>query len=383
MESVTSSLCRAASTADTTEDDLRQLENALQPLKEDLINSSITYAKHMESLANFSVEIRRGLSKTLSNQAVLEQVAGRVLMTFPSVIRVMSLAYLWLADSLGKDDILSRTQSSTLYPHVTGRSLVCVNNSSCVVHTMRTNCSRLTDSERGCLIVAKAHKKIDVSMKFLTRTLYCIVHGIDGEEWFDSQLANGRVFNTKKTEARKLILNHAHVNLSDQDRLSLAAFNAAEAAGLRAKDAARALQVQTAGGNAGAASGGRDAGGTDDEGTSPDYSGLEAMPSNPAAPAPAQAEASQQGAGGPPEQGAGPAPGPGQAGRRQRGRADWAAAHEPREAPTERLADLAEWVKKLATAVSSAFSALSRTGKLQQVPRACARGGMGTVCDGL
>ena len=57
MESVTSSLCRAASTADTTEDDLRQLENALQPLKEDLINSSITYAKHMESLANFSVEI--------------------------------------------------------------------------------------------------------------------------------------------------------------------------------------------------------------------------------------------------------------------------------------------------------------------------------------
>jgi hypothetical protein len=44
---------------------------------------------------------------------------------------------------------------------------------------------------------------------------------------------------------------------------------------------------------------------------------------------------------------------------------------------------LAEWVKKLATAVSSAFSALSRTGKLQQVPRACARGGMGTVCDGL
>ena len=114
MESVTSSLCRAASTADTTEDDLRQLENALQPLKEDLINSSITYAKHMESLANFSVEIRRGLSKTLSNQAVLEQVAGRVLMTFPSVIRVMSLAYLWLADSLGKDDILSRTQSSTM-----------------------------------------------------------------------------------------------------------------------------------------------------------------------------------------------------------------------------------------------------------------------------
>jgi hypothetical protein len=51
MESVTSSLCRDASTADTTEDDLRQLENALQPLKEDLINSSITYAKHMESLA--------------------------------------------------------------------------------------------------------------------------------------------------------------------------------------------------------------------------------------------------------------------------------------------------------------------------------------------
>jgi hypothetical protein len=80
MESVTSSLCRDASTADTTEDDLRQLENALQPLKEDLINSSITYAKHMESLAKFSVEIRRGLSKTLSNQAVLEQVAGRVLM---------------------------------------------------------------------------------------------------------------------------------------------------------------------------------------------------------------------------------------------------------------------------------------------------------------
>ena len=46
-------------------------------------------------------------------------------MTIPSVIKVMGLAYIWLADSLD-DDIVAKTQHSTLYSHVTGRSLVCV-----------------------------------------------------------------------------------------------------------------------------------------------------------------------------------------------------------------------------------------------------------------
>ena len=428
------------------EDDfkLTELENVLLPMKEGLVNSCITYAKHIQALANYSVDIRSGLSKMLSNQAELQQQLNcHVQTTFPSVIRVMSLAYLWLADSFDTDPRANaQLKTSTLYPHATGRSLICIDNSCCVVHTVNSNCTRLTDSSRGCLIIAKAHKMLDVSMKFLVRTLYYVVHSTHGEEWFDSSLGHSRVLYTKKADARKLIRNH--VKLNDKDQMSLAAFDAADAEGLRAKDAARALQVQTAGRSAGAASGGRDAGGTDDKGTSPDYSGLEAMPSNPAAPAPAapapvaagagagaagagaagaagagagaagagaagaagagagaaaaagagaaqaaapvpapaapapaQAEASQQGAGGPPGQG--PAPGPGQAGRPQRGQADWAAANEPREAPTERHADFAAWVKQLATAVFSAFPRLPKAGKLCQVPCACARpGGMGT-----
>ena len=446
----------------TFEDELQQLDNALLPLKADLLNSCVTYANHIEALANFSVDIRDGLSKALANQAAAlqQQVTKHVQMTIPSVTRVMSLAYLWLADSFDMDNIANaQLQRSALYPHATGRSLICVNNSCCVVHTVNGGCTRLIDNSRGCLIIAKAHKKLDINMKFLARTLYYIVHGIPGEEWFDLRLANGRVFHTKKNDARKLI--RTQVKLNATDTLSLAAFDAAEAAGLCAKNAARALRAQAAGGSAAGAAGGGDHDSCDDEdaveGTSPNYAGLDARSLNhqrsiagaaaaapapaqreaagaapaaapapapaapapaapapaaggagagaggasagaaaagagaapapvpalaPLAPAPAQAEASQQGAGGPLAQGAGPAPGRGQAGRRQRGRADWAAAHEPREAPTERLADLAEWVKKLATAVSSAFSALSRTGKLQQVPRACARGGWAQCVTG-
>ena len=271
------------------EDDfkLTELENVLLPMKEGLVNSCITYAKHIQALANYSVDIRSGLSKMLSNQAELQQQLNcHVQTTFPSVIRVMSLAYLWLADSFDTDPRANaQLKTSTLYPHATGRSLICIDNSCCVVHTVNSNCTRLTDSSRGCLIIAKAHKLLDVSMKFLVRTLYYVVHSTHGEEWFDSSLGHSRVLYTKKADARKLIRNH--VKLNDKDQMSLAAFDAADAEGLRAKDAARALQVQTAGRSAGAASGGRDAGGTDDKGTSPDYSGLEAMPSNPAAPAPA------------------------------------------------------------------------------------------------
>jgi hypothetical protein len=42
----------------TFEDDLQQLDNALLPLKADLVNSCVTYANHIEALANFSVDIR-------------------------------------------------------------------------------------------------------------------------------------------------------------------------------------------------------------------------------------------------------------------------------------------------------------------------------------
>ena len=276
-----------------SEDDLTELENVLLPMKEDLVNSCIPYAKHIQALANYSVDIRSGLSEMLSNKAELQQQLNRhVQTTFPSVIRVMSLAYLWLADSFDTDPRANaQLKTSTLYPHATGRSLICIDNSCCVVHTVNRNCTRLTDSSRGCLTIAKAHKMLDVSMKFLVRTLYYVVHSTHGEEWFDSSLGHSRVLYTKKADARQLIRSHAKLN--DKDRLSLAAFDAADAEGLRAKDAARALQVQTAGRGAGAASGGRDhdAGGTDDERTSPDYSGLEAMPSNPAAPAPAAAGA--------------------------------------------------------------------------------------------
>jgi hypothetical protein len=192
----------------TFEDDLQQLDNALLPLKADLLNSCVTYANHIEALANFSVDIRDGLSKALANQAAAlqQQVTKHVQMTIPSVTRVMSLAYLWLADSFDMDNIANaQLQRSALYPHATGRSLICVNNSCCVVHTVNGGCTRLIDNSRGCLIIAKAHKKLDINMKFLARTLYYVVHGIPGEEWFDSRLANGRVFHTKKNDARKLI----------------------------------------------------------------------------------------------------------------------------------------------------------------------------------
>jgi hypothetical protein len=93
----------------------------------------------------------------------------------------------------------------------------------------------------------------------------------------------------------------------------------------------------------------------------------------PAAPPPAAADGGAQA----PRQG--PAPGPGQAGRPQRCQAGWAAANEPREAPTDRHGHFTAWVKQLATAVFSAFSRLPKAGKLHKVPCACVRpGGMGT-----
>lgn len=440
-----SNFCQMA-TQDASSSSMAQLENALQPLKRDLIGSCIMFSNRIESLANFSEETRSGLSKTLSNQAVLMQVAGQVEMTIPSVIKVMGLAYLWLADSLD-EEIVAKTQHSNLYSHVTGRSLVCVLNSSCVVHTVASTCTRLTDSSRGCLILSKAHKKIDTSMKFLARTLYSVVHGQKGEEWFDLRLGHSVVFNTKKNEARKLIRTHVMQN-SVKDSQSLAALEAADDAWRREKECAKLSRSNgmppAAGENAGvsSAAGGVESGCPNDEleGTSPEYAGLEDRPPTQAptasaaaataaaaaaavvaaAAAPQQLSPSDEGAAadaaaaplqgeeqpraapapappaGPPPppapaappapppaaadggaqaplQGAGPAPAP--AGRPQRGQAGWAAAHEPREPPTGRHADFAEWVKQLATAVFSAFSALPKTGKLNQVPRACAQGG--------
>ena len=89
---------------------LTQLEIALRPLKEDLIRSCITYANRMEELANYSVGIRSELSKTLSNQEVRRRLSGQVEKTIPSVVRVMGLAYLWLADSLDEDTSVANIQ---------------------------------------------------------------------------------------------------------------------------------------------------------------------------------------------------------------------------------------------------------------------------------
>jgi hypothetical protein len=47
---------QAARPLATFEDDLQQLDNALLPLKADLPNSCVTYANHIEALANFSVD---------------------------------------------------------------------------------------------------------------------------------------------------------------------------------------------------------------------------------------------------------------------------------------------------------------------------------------
>jgi hypothetical protein len=171
--------------ASSAQEYLTQLDIALRPLKDDLVRSCITYTKHMEDLANFSVGIRSKLSETLSNQEVRRQLSGLVEKTIPSVIRVMGLAYLWLADSLDKDSVAKIHHSRSRYSPVTGRSLVCVLNSSCVVHTVTASNSRLSDSSRGCPILSKAHKKIDISMRFLARTLYFVVHGHEGEQWFD------------------------------------------------------------------------------------------------------------------------------------------------------------------------------------------------------
>ena len=51
----------------SAQESLTQLEVALRPSKEKLVRSCITYAKHMEESANYSVGIQSDLSKTLSN----------------------------------------------------------------------------------------------------------------------------------------------------------------------------------------------------------------------------------------------------------------------------------------------------------------------------
>ena len=50
-------------------------------------------------------------------------------------------------------------------------------------------------------------------MKFQARTLYSVVHGQQGEEWFDLRLGHPAVFHTKKSDARKLIQVHTHAML--------------------------------------------------------------------------------------------------------------------------------------------------------------------------
>jgi hypothetical protein len=269
----------------SAQEKLTQLEIALRPLKEDLVRSCITYANRMEELANYSVGIRNELlQKSLSNQEVLRRQVEK---NFPSVVRVMGLAYLWLADSLDRDSLaiiqLCRSQYSpgTGRP-VTARSLVCVPNSSCVVHTVAASSPRLSDSSRGCPFLSKAHKKIDVSMRFLARTLYFVVHGEQGEQWFDSSLHQPRVFNSKKNEARKLIHIHA-MQHSAEDAICLTALEAADAEWQREKATAKANQrlQPTAGRDRGDAGGGDpESPDSELEGIAPDYAGLEDMPPN-------------------------------------------------------------------------------------------------------
>ena len=59
--------------------------------------------------------IRSELSKTLSNQdselEVRRRLSGQVEKTITSVVTVMGLAYLWLADSLDEDGKTSRVQA--------------------------------------------------------------------------------------------------------------------------------------------------------------------------------------------------------------------------------------------------------------------------------
>ena len=99
----------------SAQENLTQLEIALQPLK-NLVRLCITCANRMQELANYSVGIRGELelSKTLrlSNQdlEVCRRLSGQVEKTIPSVVRVMGLAYLWLADSLDEDTSVANIQ---------------------------------------------------------------------------------------------------------------------------------------------------------------------------------------------------------------------------------------------------------------------------------
>ena len=143
----------------SAQESLTQLEIALRPSKEKLVRSCITYAKHMEESANYSVGIQSELSKTLSNLnqdselEIRRRLSGQVERTITSVVTVMGLAYLWLADSLDEDSLANSQLSQSLYSPVTGRSLVCVPNSSCVVRTVTSRSSRLSDSSWGCPLV--------------------------------------------------------------------------------------------------------------------------------------------------------------------------------------------------------------------------------------
>ena len=103
----------------SAQENLTQLEIALQPLK-NLVRLCITCANRMQELANYSVGIRGELSKTLrlSNQdlEVCRRLSGQVEKTIPSVVRVMGLAYLWLADSLDEDTSVANIQLPTPKP---------------------------------------------------------------------------------------------------------------------------------------------------------------------------------------------------------------------------------------------------------------------------
>jgi hypothetical protein len=164
----------------------------------------------------------------------------------PALIRLMATAFMWRAESL------SQYINSTKYPDVTGLALICVNNSCCVVHTLGGYGARLTDTVRGCLSLAKAHKELDMGMKFLTKSLYFIVHGPEGEEWCDRVLKNNTVLHTKKSEARALV--RVHARFQEKDKLALAAFDEADTVGRREKEREKASKAASAAAAAAAAS---------------------------------------------------------------------------------------------------------------------------------
>ena len=89
--------------------------------------------------------------------------------------------------------------------------------------------------------MARLHKKLDIGMKFLARTLYYAVLGPDGMTWFDVTLKNNIVLNTKKGNARRLIRTGTH--LTEADRTGLEAFDKAHDADMHEKEAACACQT--------------------------------------------------------------------------------------------------------------------------------------------